>query len=282
MLVTTYQHDYVPPYTKRYEFVKKQGKAEKEKEECQCIDTAKIEVPKAAQEKCESGAEWTGIAPMGRLIDPRIIPTKLTPEQVDNLAKETDADCFKAQPNRFLQILRTAYPDLYDRLKQMPKDELNRRLERQRLFTTYQIDYCNMNEYPEGIYESLKEKDDTANLNASKLLQKEGACDVFRANVMKELDNQTRNPTITDPCEHAYKPFKISFTDSARFINSGNNSHWRSKAFVTRTNFSEYMETISRNGCVIIKNNIHDHSKCGSNGKHCRHPLLNVCINHVR
>ncbi|XP_065358419.1 uncharacterized protein LOC135952423 [Calliphora vicina] len=278
MLVTTYQHDYVPPFTKRYDFFKGQAVADQqEKVECQCIEENKVDIPKVMQNQC--AVEWTGVAPMGRLIDPRIIPTQFSSEQLDALIGESKNDCFKEQPNRFLKILRTAYPDLYERLKQMPKDELNRRLERDRMYTTYQIDFCNINEYPEGIYESLKVEDETSKLNASKLLQRQEPCAELRANVMQELSKEgaSDKPNSHDACEKIYKPFKISFADSSRFIKSGNNSHWRSNVFTKRAKFTEYMDTINKIGCVIMKNNIHDHQKC--TGKHCRHQLIHACTN---
>lgn len=279
MLATTYQHDYVAPYTKRYDFNKGQINAkEKTKVECQCLEENKIDIPQNLQKQCAT-VEWTGIAPMGRLIDPRIIPTKFSNEQLTNLKEEKPSDCFKQQPNRFLKILRTVYPDLYERLKQMPKDELNRRLDRDRMFTTYQVDFCNINEYPEGIYESLKMEDETSKLNASKLLQIQEPCAELRANVMEELAKELSTNTARgqDPCEKAYKSFNISFADSSRFINSGNNSHWRSNVFSKKAKFSEYMDTINKIGCVIMKNNIHDHQKCTEN--HCRHQLLHGCAN---
>uniref|UniRef100_A0A1A9UH51 Uncharacterized protein n=1 Tax=Glossina austeni TaxID=7395 RepID=A0A1A9UH51_GLOAU len=279
MLVTTYQHDYIPPYTKRYEFLRAKlaaKSAEPEKEVCECVEETKVDIPKAVEKQC--AMEWTGVAPMGRLVDPRILPTKLSPEQLDAMAGEAQTDCLKEQPNRFLKILRTAYPDLYERLKQMPKDELNRRLERERMYTTYQIDFCDMNEYPEGIYKSLKDEDETKKLNASKLLQRQGPCAEFRTNVMQELVKEGEAGALNqDPCEKAYKPFKISFADSARFISSGNNSHWRSNIFAKRADFSEYMDTINKIGCVIMRNNIHNHQKCSN--KHCRHQLIHTCAN---
>lgn len=285
MLVTTYQHDYIPPYTRRYDFVQKPlpgaSKKDRPEEECQCIEESRVEPPKAVLDKCPD-VEWTGIAPMGRLVEPRIIPTKFSNDQMDAMARDPYGDCFKNQPNRFLQILRTAYPDLYERLKQMPKDELNRRMDNQRLITTYQIDYCNVNEFPEGVYESLKPDDETSKLNANKLLHQQGPCAEFRANVMQELDKENADSfnLSADSCDKAYKPFKITFADSSRFISSGGYSHWRTSgnAFAKRANFSEYMDTISKNGCVVMKNNIHDHRNC-ANGKHCMHKIIYTCTN---
>ncbi|XP_075157041.1 uncharacterized protein LOC142230277 [Haematobia irritans] len=271
MLVTTYQNDFIRPNIERYEFVKDVTQGDGEKPICQCIEGQPTENPKD-----QKVAEWTGIAPMGRLIDPRIIPTKFSPQQIEALKAGEQSDCYREQPNRFLKILRTAYPDLYERLKQMPKDELNRRMERQRMYTTYQIDFCNINEYPEGIYESLKDEDETNKLNASKLLQKQAPCSEFRASVMQELDKGS--PESGDPCVKVYKPFKKSFVDSSRFINSGNNSHWQSnEIFTKKANFTEYMDTINKTGCVITKNKIHDHRKCSS--KHCKHLLTHTCAN---
>lgn len=271
--MTTYQHDFVRPNNNRYIFVKDNDL--NEKDICKCPDE-QSDIPQT-QRKHEETVEWTGIAPMGRLIDPRIIPTKFSADQVDAMANDHEGNCFDLQPNRFLKILRTAYPDLYERLKEIPKDELSRRLERQRMFTTYQIDFCNINEYPGGIYESIKKEDEKSKSDASRLLQQQGSCVEFKTNVIQELEKESSD-RIQDPCVKAYKPFKISFADSARFVNSGNNSHWNSKeVFNKKANFTEYMDTINKIGCVIMKNKLHDHHKCS--GRHCRHQLVHTCAN---
>ncbi|KAM7353214.1 uncharacterized protein ACRADG_005395 [Cochliomyia hominivorax] len=279
MLMTTYQYDFIPPNTKRYDFINDQiPSVKKNEDECQCVEENKIDIPQIKQKQCDS-VEWTGVAPMGRLIDPRIIPTRLYNQQLKDMNHEFQTDCFIQEPNRFLKILRTAYPDLYERLKQIPKDELNRRIERDRIYTTYQIDFCNTKEYPEGIYASLQEKDDASKLNASKILQTQKSCAELRANVLEMLakEGTSDKQKNHDSCDKAYKPFKITFADSSRFINSGNNSHWRSNVSAKKTKFSEYMDTINKIGCVIMKNNIHDHQKC--TGKHCRHQLIHACTN---
>lgn len=276
MHLTTYQHDFIKPNNKRYDFLKENRTNSRENLECICDSVTTTEKDQNTTAK-HGTVEWTGIAPMGRLIDPRIIPTKFAPDQVQAIANDQQDDCNKQQPNRFLKILRTVYPDLYERLQNMPKDELNRRLEENRLYTTYQIDFCNIQEYPEGIYKSLKEEDETSKLNARKLLTKKEPCSEFRTNVMEELNKQMNS---SDQCVKAYKPFKISFADSNRFINSGNNSHWRGgDVFKKKANFTEYMDTINKIGCVIMKNNLNDHRKCS--GKHCRHQLVHTCTKNM-
>lgn len=277
MMLSTYQHDYVPPNAKRYEFLTRPGGQEGPKIiECECIDEDKIKIPVAAKD-C-GGVEWTGIAPMGKLVDPRIIPTQLTQDQVDNMAFSAETDCHKLQPNRFLKILRTVYPDLYERLKVMPKEELSRRLEKNRMFTTYQIDYCSMNEYPDGIYESLKTEDDSKQYS-NKMMTERGPCSEFRSNVMNELEREASASVEVsrDECEKTYKPFKTTFSDSSQFIESGSNSHWSAAPTTYRKmpTFTEYMDSISRNGCVIMRNKLHDHSKCLA--KYCKHELKFTC-----
>ncbi|XP_068140280.1 uncharacterized protein [Drosophila tropicalis] len=279
MLLSTYQHDYVPPNAKRYEFLTNAKGSEGPKViECECIAEEKIKPPAEAAKNC-TGVEWTGIAPMGKLVDPRLIPTALSQDQVDKMATSIETDCFKLQPNRFLKILRTVYPDLYERLKVMPKEELGRRLEKNRMFTTYQIDYCARNEYPQGIYESLKTEDESSKLNADKLLSNKGPCSEFRNNVMNELERETSEgyEASRDEGEKIYKPFKTAFADSSRFVASGNNSHWNTSptTYKKLPNFSEYMDSISRNGCIIMRNKLHDHSKCLQN--YCRHELKFTC-----
>jgi len=281
MLVTTYQHDYVPPYTRRYEFIKKMnvglGEEDKSKDEppCECIDPEAVKPPTSANKECDT-LEWSGIAPMGRLVNPKIIPAKLTPEQLEKMATDSGVDCFKEQPNRFLKVLSSLYPDLYDRLKNMPKEDVASNLDKERLHTTYQIDYCHMNEYPEGVYSSLKSAQDANQINDSKLLHPVDPCAEFKAALEQYLNEEGNLGMRPDACEKAYKPMKMSFGDSNRFVDSGNNSHWRGSSFKKHATITEYMDVISRNGCVIMKNRIHDHSKCTKN--HCAHTLKNKCL----
>ncbi|XP_030381223.1 uncharacterized protein LOC115629053 [Scaptodrosophila lebanonensis] len=281
MLTSTYQHDYVAPNARRYEFmIGSKGKGPRDAigiVECQCVDETKIRTPEIKD--CDKGVEWTGIAPMGRLVDPRLIPAEIPPDQAAKMAITPDSDCFALQPNRFLKILRTVYPDLYERLKIMPKEELGRRLETNRMYTTYQIDFCNLNEYPEGIYESLKTEDETSKINSSKLLTNKPPCAEFRSNVMQELERDTSAgfQVSIDDCEKKYKPFKTTFADSTQFVNSGDNSHWNvsSNTYRKSPQFTEYMDSISRNGCVIMRNRLHDHSRCLPN--YCRHEIKFTC-----
>ncbi|ALC40002.1 CG8813 [Drosophila busckii] len=267
MMLSTYQHDYVQPNTKRYDFMMhvkgKDGYGGPKIVECQCIEEDKIKPPPDAVKNC--AVEWTGIAPMGRLVDPRLIPTAIAKEQADQMAFAPESDCFKLQPNRFLKILRTVYPDLYERLKSLPKEELSRRLEQNRMYTTYQIDYCDMKEYPEGIYESLKPEDEVARMKSDNLMSSQPPCSEFRSNVMQQLERENKPgyEVKSTECEKAYKPFKASFGDSSQFVNSGNNSHWKaaSSTFRKVPNFTEYMDSIGRNGCIIMRNKLHDHSK---------------------
>lgn len=282
MMISTYQHDYVPPNSKRYEFMShlkaNDGLGGGKIVECECIAEDKIKAHPDAVKNCPT-VEWTGIAPMGRLINPRLIPTELPQDQLDQMALSPESDCLKLQPNRFLKILRNVYPDLYERLKLMPKGELGRRLETNRMYTTYQIDYCDVKEYPEGIYESLKPNDEVSKIKSDKLMADKAPCSEFRADVMKQLEreNATGYEVKADECEQAYKPFQAKFADSAQFVNSGNNSHWKtaSSTFSKSPNFSEYMDSISRNGCIIMRNKLHDHSKCLAN--HCRHEIRFNC-----
>lgn len=282
-MISTYQHDYVPPNTKRYDFMTQNkhqdGRGGPKIVECECVEGDKIRPPADATAACATGVEWTGIAPMGRLIDPRLIPAQLSQDQADNMALAPESDCFKLQPNRFLKILRNIYPDLYERLKLMPKDELGRRLDTNRMFTTYQIDYCELNEYPEGIYESMKLTDKASKMKSDKLMTHKEPCSEFRADVMRQMEreNSTSYDVQADECQQAYKPFKTTFSDSSQFVNSGSNSHWKTgtNAFRKDPNFTEYMDSISRNGCIIMRNKLHDHSKCLAN--HCKHELRFNC-----
>ncbi|XP_055853256.1 uncharacterized protein LOC129916984 [Episyrphus balteatus] len=274
IFTTTYRQDFNPPLTQRYNFLRTQKDEKDEKTSskgCACNVDTQISIPAAALDKCDS-VEWNSMAPVGKLVNPRLLPS-----QGQEFTKNDKADgCKHDQPNRFLKILRTCYPDLYERLKATPPKELNRRLDMERLKTTYQIDYGNENEYPEGIYDNLDGDgiEEKKNKQLDGILEEEeDACAKFKSGLTKEMTKDNLND---DECQQGYKPVKYSFADSSRFSSSGNFSHWAAPPLIKKTTFSEYMDTISKTGCVITKNNIHSHTKC-QNGKNCRHKLRHTC-----
>ncbi|XP_055902337.1 uncharacterized protein LOC129938679 [Eupeodes corollae] len=273
ILTTTYRHDFNPPLTQRYNFIKPQQDEETNKiQTCDCNVETKITPPASAALDKQCGAvEWNSMAPVGRLIEPRLIPSP-GQEYTNNKAD----GCKYDQPNRFLKILRTCYPDLYERLKATPTKELNRHLDAERLKTTYQIDYGNENEYPVDFSNYLDDTEENKNNITDELNEEERTCDKFKNDLMNEIHDKTNKSDEFDECVKKYKPVKYTFADSSRFSSSGNFSHWAAPPLIKKTTFTEYMDTISKTGCIIKKNNIHSHTKC-QKGKNCRHKLIHTC-----
>lgn len=162
---TTYQHDFIPPNSlmaiKDINFTNNNKTEMSSKDKHLCCkpllsqtkptlntNTNEKELLKIA-ESCKNTNEWTGIAPMGILITPRIIPENT----IDNANTKKDVNsCFEEQPNKFLQQLSNKYPNLYEKLKNKNPDDIQNQLYTNCFKSTYQIDYGNEPEYAKGLY----------------------------------------------------------------------------------------------------------------------------------
>ncbi|KAJ3658746.1 hypothetical protein Zmor_010468 [Zophobas morio] len=145
---TTYRKDYIWPYVRAYgikispEFPEAGDQAHACK--CQC---PKIEQPKATGPETSEIA-WSRLGPMGPLLDPKIYPVKT------GASPESQTSRYN-QPNVYLVKLKEKYPFIYECLKNAPPDDLISRINRDRLRTTYQVDYCKLQEYPDAPYDEL-------------------------------------------------------------------------------------------------------------------------------
>lgn len=77
---------------------------------------------------------------MGPLLDSKTYPVKV------GVSPESEVSQFN-QPNVYLEKLKEKYPFIYECLKTAPPDDLISRINRDRLRSTYQVDYCNMGKY---------------------------------------------------------------------------------------------------------------------------------------
>jgi hypothetical protein len=100
--------------------------------DCHC---PKIEKKTLGEDQSE--AAWSRLGPMGPLLDPKVYPVKV------GVSPESQVSRYD-QPNVYLQKLKEQYPYLYECLSNAPPDDLISRINRDRLRTTYQVDYCKM------------------------------------------------------------------------------------------------------------------------------------------
>lgn len=261
-MTTTYRHDYKPPKTNRYRFLEKNTM----EPPCSC---PKEDFQKLSTSECPQ-PEWTGVAPMGKLVAPRLIPTKL-----DYTSKEEVklANCQEEQPNRFLKSLKECYPDLYERLLALPQEDLRKNIHSNRLMSTYQIDFCKLREFDEGLYKTAVDKDD----KNKHLLTLTSGCETFRNRIASEVKKQRDISNLE--CVRAYRPKKFNFSDSAKFNSVAETSHWSAPNLGKTYTFSEYMDGVSKTGCVILQNDIHVHDKCTKES--CNHQLKKCKFNEL-
>ncbi|KAK9305231.1 hypothetical protein QLX08_003668 [Tetragonisca angustula] len=112
--LTTYKKDYPWPAT-RY---KHRIALLKEYDSCKCHDRPREVKPLV---RCGDDYDWSRTGPMGRLLDPKLHPAKTGPHP------ETEATRFD-QPATYMR-------------KSTPIDEVIKRVDEDRLKTTYQLDY---------------------------------------------------------------------------------------------------------------------------------------------
>ncbi|CAD1472791.1 unnamed protein product [Heterotrigona itama] len=125
--LTTYKKDYPSPVT-RY---KHRIVLLREYDSCKCHDRPREVKPLA---RCGDDYDWSRTGPMGRLLDPKLYPAKTGPHP------ETEATRFD-QPATYMRKLEEKYPNLYGILQSTPIDEVIKRVDEDRLKTTYQLDY---------------------------------------------------------------------------------------------------------------------------------------------
>ncbi|XP_037936075.1 uncharacterized protein LOC119670045 [Teleopsis dalmanni] len=224
--------------------------------------------------------EWTGNAPMGRLVERQNIPIR----EVDEETKKFDLDDQKRQlfeiedmnatlieqmaeynrcgkvhniksPAEFVDIMAKVYPELYIRLKLMLRDDYLRRFSRPRYKTSYQMQFGD--DKCEGPFEEEMDVQKHA-----KALEADSS---HKAKVLREI---LCHPYKIPRCGRPYQEFYTALEAAKRpklepeeDINKG--------YLVT-----EYMDTINKVACVIIRNKLNSHKRCGKN---CIHEIHQPC-----
>lgn len=240
--ITTYKHDYIDPRTLK-------ANLNDDKSNKRSKDEPQIAVLTIAEE-CAIPAksmksEWTGIAPMGALICPRIIP---------DCAAEghpSTSGCTE-RPNKFLSNVQNNNPGLYERLKSINQDDLQMQVKANSLKTTYQIDYGHLNEF-----------------NTGPLDEEERVKGIFLTPTDQCGTGSMLNDNVAGTGQRRKCPGNLKRTNIC-IKHCEPKGHWQITA---KTRFeSEYSGTTSRMGGIILKHNIHDHGKCRSQSI-CKHPM---------
>lgn len=143
----------------------------------------------------------------------------------------------------FLKKLHEKYPFIYECLRTSPPDDLLARINRDRLATTYQIDYCKQREYPSAPYDAL--------IRAAGV-DGHGPCpepvrlpgDVYRPGIRKNISNRVGGgkAVVGMPKPEESKHFGTACKGG----------------FVFTAGATEYQDTVSRLGNLIIRDSLHD------------------------
>lgn len=148
LITTTYRKDYV-------DFTKTASPSDRSVESA----PAQLELL-----HCRAGAtaagrgrsEWTGIAPSACKFRTRIIPNAAGASGVPELLSKTE-QCLRQRPNRFLLNLYNTHPGLWAVLARAAKDQA-KTIGQNRMFSTYQVNYGGMAEYPNAVYDDVPDE----------------------------------------------------------------------------------------------------------------------------
>ncbi|CAG9856219.1 unnamed protein product [Phyllotreta striolata] len=229
--LTTYRKDFLWPYVTTLGFKPKMDDGQYRK--CICDDEGQQHV--TGPDAFKSG-EWSRLGPMGPLLEPRIIGAKT------GAAPESEVSKYN-QPNVFMRKLQEKYPYIYECLKTAPPDDIISKINMDRLSTTYQIDYCHKEEYPPSPYDLM-----------------------VAAAAVEALPPCPEPVKIPgDVCRPGGKVSArkdSSFTANVSFEKKGTTDQplgsCKGGVFSVTPNNTEYQDTYSRAGNLIIRDGIHD------------------------
>lgn len=181
---------------------------------------------------------------------PPYISGKLKLNKPEENKNEASFDCENAIQIRVWKILKKCHPEIFDEVQGFTKQQLIKFLTKQRVSSVYQKDFCtNKNRF---IGESENKRTDVDSA-------------AVREQLMKFIHSRR------------VKPEKFDISECAKFANAGRSVKEKEKKYYGCENhFSEYMEGISKLGCQITKNNLHNHSKC-RNPAMCQHFMSKPC-----
>ncbi|XP_024944653.1 uncharacterized protein LOC107271670 [Cephus cinctus] len=224
-LVTTYQKDYV--WLNKKTGISREDRSQQPQltlnvPQCTC----RCAIPgKAGKNLLDSQAgdshEWSRLGPMGSLVDPKLYSV----DQGKGIEKLEDSIIY-------LQKLQENYPYLYEVIEGSSRSEKRRRIERDRLLTTYQVDYCGAGEVPFGVSEfpnalqtevTPGQKVGTADSGSRKKIRR-------NSNEVKSSKPRRKADVAADGPETGIPP-------------------WR----------SEYQDVIGKTGLAIMRYKLHQH-----------------------
>ncbi|XP_076253431.1 uncharacterized protein LOC143191875 isoform X3 [Rhynchophorus ferrugineus] len=197
--VTTYRKDYLWPYIKTLG-VRPHPEINQYNREnavpCECHNIARRENNQHGHEQDILGPlayqeeSWSRLGPMGPLLDPKIYPAKVSS------APESHVSRFN-QPNVFLQKLQEKYPFIYECLRTAPPDDLLARINKDRLSSTYQVDYCRktdlLKRHPRNMLAASKEHVPNDNVLRNKALRQSTITKYFVESGMPSEKEMNKN-----------------------------------------------------------------------------------------
>ncbi|KAJ8919384.1 hypothetical protein NQ315_016477, partial [Exocentrus adspersus] len=141
--VTTYRKDYLWPYVKTLglkpepEHLYRPQYRDPNACTCHCLPQP---MPTSEQigilgPQAYENEAWSRVGPMGPLLDPKLYPAKFSAAPESKVSRYS-------QPNVFLKKLEEKYPFIYECLRVAPPGDMLSRINKDRLSTTYQVDYC--------------------------------------------------------------------------------------------------------------------------------------------
>lgn len=148
LINTTYRHDYVDFKKAQHSYACSLGPVPPQ------LDLLNSRAGATAAGRGHS--EWTGIAPACGTFRTRIIPNATDAVLVAQTRSKT-AECERQKTNRFLLNVYDTNPELWAVLvRQSQAHNTNR------MFSTYQVNYGGMVEWPTGVYEADRVPPDCA------------------------------------------------------------------------------------------------------------------------
>lgn len=155
-------------------------------------------------------------------------------------------DCEYPIHGQDFKVLSSCHPEIFKEVQNFSPEELKLFLTKHRMSSVYKNDYCrNKTRF---IIKSETKRPDP---------------DFDTAAIRKELMKIIHSRKV--------KPKRFDLSDCAEFANAGRPFKEKSKVVGCENHRTEYMDGISKLGCIITKNNIHSHVRCFP--KLCNHDM---------
>ncbi|PSN49405.1 hypothetical protein C0J52_12011 [Blattella germanica] len=161
------------------------------------------------------------------------------------------------QPNTYLRKLAEKYPYMYNILRSTPPEELIAKVYKDRMITTYQADYCKMGEQQ---YTVIDYGEQTAE-PFDNLIRAGGMHGTFMLDVPILLPDCSYRPQQ----RRIFRPNLMSKLGCVHKESTAASSSKRHE-FIPQWK-SEYMDTISKLGNIIVRDKLHQHGGSGPGRK---------------